>query len=55
MSLEKALEKFIQPELLQQENSYKCPKCKMKVEAQKRFTVYQAPVVATFQLKRYSC
>ncbi|GBM79562.1 Ubiquitin carboxyl-terminal hydrolase 42 [Araneus ventricosus] len=53
LSLEKALEKFIQPELLEQENSYKCPKCKMKVSAQKKFTVYKAPNVATFQLKRF--
>ncbi|CAL1284847.1 unnamed protein product [Larinioides sclopetarius] len=53
LSLEKALEKFIQPELLEQENSYKCPKCKMKVTAQKKFTVYKAPNVATFQLKRF--
>ncbi|GIY50029.1 ubiquitin carboxyl-terminal hydrolase 36 [Caerostris extrusa] len=52
-NLEKALEKFAQPELLEQENSYKCPKCKMKVTAQKRFTVYRPPNVATFQLKRF--
>lgn len=53
MSLEKALEKFTQPELLQHENSYKCPKCKMKVDAQKRFSVFRTPNVATFQLKRF--
>ncbi|GFQ88162.1 ubiquitin carboxyl-terminal hydrolase 36 [Trichonephila clavata] len=53
LSLEKALEKFTQPEILEQENSYKCPKCKMKVTAQKKFTVYRAPNVATFQLKRF--
>ncbi|XP_076323104.1 uncharacterized protein LOC143232015 isoform X2 [Tachypleus tridentatus] len=52
-SLEKALEKFIQPELLQNDNAYKCPKCNMKVSAQKRFTVHRAPNVATFQFKRF--
>ncbi|XP_035211828.1 ubiquitin carboxyl-terminal hydrolase 36-like isoform X1 [Stegodyphus dumicola] len=53
LTLEKALEKFIQPEILEQENAYKCPKCKMKVVAQKRFSVFQPPNVATFQLKRF--
>ncbi|KAG8181084.1 hypothetical protein JTE90_016597 [Oedothorax gibbosus] len=53
MSLQKALEKYTHPELLDQENSYKCPKCKMKVTAQKKFTVYKPPNVATFQLKRF--
>ena len=52
-SLEKALEKYIQPEILQQDNAYKCPKCKKKVPARKQFTVYRAPRVATFQLKRF--
>ncbi|XP_067118566.1 ubiquitin carboxyl-terminal hydrolase 36 isoform X2 [Centruroides vittatus] len=52
-SLEKALEKFIQPELLQNENAYKCPRCNMKVSAQKRFTVHRPPNVATFQFKRF--
>lgn len=53
LSLEKALEKFIQPELLQNENSYKCPQCKVKVSAHKRFSVHRAPNVATFQFKRF--
>ncbi|XP_013774560.2 ubiquitin carboxyl-terminal hydrolase 36-like isoform X2 [Limulus polyphemus] len=52
-SLEKALEKFVQPELLQNDNAYRCPKCKMKVSAQKRFTVHRAPNVATFQFRRF--
>lgn len=52
-SLEKALEKFIQPELLQNDNAYKCPRCNMKVSAQKRFTVHRPPNVATFQFKRF--
>ncbi|KAI1293741.1 Ubiquitin carboxyl-terminal hydrolase 36 [Halotydeus destructor] len=52
-SLEKALEKFIHPEILQQENAYKCSACKKKVPAKKRFTVQRAPKVATFQFKRF--
>ncbi|XP_054717252.1 ubiquitin carboxyl-terminal hydrolase 36-like [Uloborus diversus] len=53
LSLEKALEKSIQPELLHLDNSYSCPKCKTSVAAQKKYTVYRAPNVATFQLKRF--
>lgn len=52
-SLEKALEKFTQPETLQNDNAYKCSKCKKKVAAKKRFTVHRAPNVATFQFKRF--
>lgn len=52
-SLEKALEKFVEPELLQNDNAYKCPRCNVKVEAQKRFTVHRPPNVATFQFKRF--
>uniref|UniRef100_A0A131YI54 Ubiquitin carboxyl-terminal hydrolase 36 n=1 Tax=Rhipicephalus appendiculatus TaxID=34631 RepID=A0A131YI54_RHIAP len=52
-SLETALEKFVEPELLQNDNAYKCPRCNIKVMAQKRFTVHRAPNVATFQLKRF--
>ncbi|KAL3238848.1 hypothetical protein MRX96_021876 [Rhipicephalus microplus] len=52
-SLETALEKFVEPELLQNDNAYKCPRCNVKVMAQKRFTVHRAPNVATFQLKRF--
>ncbi|XP_077526750.1 ubiquitin specific peptidase 36 [Haemaphysalis longicornis] len=52
-SLEKALEKFVEPELLQNDNAYKCPRCNVKVMAQKRFTVHRPPNVATFQFKRF--
>ncbi|XP_049523698.1 ubiquitin carboxyl-terminal hydrolase 36 isoform X21 [Dermacentor silvarum] len=52
-SLETALEKFVEPELLQNDNAYKCPRCNIKVMAQKRFTVHRAPNVATFQFKRF--
>lgn len=52
-TLERALDKFVSPEILNQDNAYKCPRCKKKVHASKQFTVYRAPNVATFQLKRF--
>lgn len=52
-SLEDALKKFTQPETLEQEEAYNCFKCRRKVAARKRFTVFKAPNVATFQLKRF--
>lgn len=52
-SLEEALRKFTQPETLQDENAYRCGKCKRKVTARKRFSVFKAPNVATFQFKRF--
>lgn len=53
LSLEKALDKFVTAEILQNDNAYKCPRCKRKVLAKKQFTVFRAPNVATFQLKRF--
>lgn len=52
-SVEKALEKFTSPESLQNDNAYKCPKCKKKAPATKRFTVHREPNVITIQLKRF--
>ena len=52
-SLEDSLRRFTQAETLENENAYKCGRCKRKVTARKRFSVYKAPNVATFQLKRF--
>ena len=52
-SLEKALDKFVAPEILQHDEAYKCTRCKRKVLAKKQFTVFKAPNVATFQFKRF--
>ncbi|XP_014673028.1 PREDICTED: ubiquitin carboxyl-terminal hydrolase 36-like [Priapulus caudatus] len=52
-SVQRALERFVQPELLQKENAYDCRHCACKVTAQKRFTVFHAPSVLTLQLKRF--
>lgn len=53
MDLNKALEKWIKPELLEKDNAYKCLNCKSMVSAQKQFTIHRAPNVATFHLKRF--
>uniref|UniRef100_T1IR82 Ubiquitin carboxyl-terminal hydrolase n=1 Tax=Strigamia maritima TaxID=126957 RepID=T1IR82_STRMM len=52
-SLEKAMEKFVQAELLDNDNAYMCPRCLKKCPAQKRFSIHRAPNIATFQLKRF--
>ncbi|UXI14535.1 Down syndrome critical region protein 3-like protein [Sarcoptes scabiei] len=54
-SLEQALKNFVNPEILRNENAYKCMKCKKSVVAKKQFTVYRAPIITTFQLKRFEC
>ncbi|KAI2796749.1 Ubiquitin carboxyl-terminal hydrolase 42 [Blomia tropicalis] len=54
-SLEEALQKFVTPEILKQDNAYECGKCKKSVVAKKQFTVYRSPNVATFQFKRFDC
>lgn len=51
--MEDAFKKFTQPEILQNDNAYKCPQCKKKVAAVKRFTVARPPNVATIQFKRF--
>ncbi|XP_050394130.1 ubiquitin carboxyl-terminal hydrolase 36 [Patella vulgata] len=52
-NLEKAFEKYVQPETLDNENAYMCPRCKHKVPAHKRFSIHKAPNVLTVQLKRF--
>lgn len=52
-SLERAVDNFVQPEVLDNENAYMCPNCKQKCPAKKKFTIHRAPNIATFQLKRF--
>lgn len=52
-SVEKALERFTKPEHLQNDNAYKCTKCKKKGQATKRFSIHRPPNVVTIQLKRF--
>ncbi|XP_036125450.1 ubiquitin carboxyl-terminal hydrolase 36 [Molossus molossus] len=50
----RALELFVQPDVLSGENAYMCAKCKKKVPASKRFTVHRASSVLTLSLKRFA-
>jgi hypothetical protein len=53
-SVARALRHFSFPEKLIGENQYFCSKCKKKMDAEKRITVSQAPIVLTLQLKRFA-
>ncbi|XP_015281686.1 PREDICTED: ubiquitin carboxyl-terminal hydrolase 42 [Gekko japonicus] len=53
-SVNKALELFVKPEQLDDENSYKCSKCKKMVPASKRLTIHRASNVLTLSLKRFA-
>ncbi|KAG6821508.1 hypothetical protein H0H93_000017 [Arthromyces matolae] len=53
-TLRDALKKFIAIDHLKGSNKYKCEKCKKHVNAEKQFTVHEAPVVLTVHLKRFS-
>lgn len=52
-TLEKAFEKYVHPEMLDNDNAYMCTKCKQKVPAQKRFSVHKPPNVLTISFKRF--
>ncbi|ORY06429.1 cysteine proteinase [Basidiobolus meristosporus CBS 931.73] len=53
-SIEKAFSLFTKPEMLTNDNRYKCEKCNRLVDAQKRMTMYDSPNILTVQLKRFS-
>ncbi|KAE9409964.1 cysteine proteinase [Gymnopus androsaceus JB14] len=52
--LKDALRKFVAPDYLKGSDKYKCEKCKKPVNAAKRFTIHDAPVVLMVHLKRFS-
>ena len=52
-NIQKALERFVQPDQLEGKNAYKCANCKNTVQAQKRFSIQGVPNVLTLQLKRF--
>jgi len=52
-SVEEALHKFIQPEVLDKENQYNCEKCAKKVDAIKGLKIEKLPYLLTLQLKRF--
>ncbi|MCO5589682.1 hypothetical protein L7F22_043650 [Adiantum nelumboides] len=49
-----ALEHFTSTDYLRGTEKYRCEKCKMSVNATKRFTIHQAPPVLTIHLKRFT-
>ncbi|KAF8204736.1 cysteine proteinase [Pholiota molesta] len=51
-SLRGALRKFVEIDYLKGADKYKCEKCKKHVNAEKRFTIHEAPLVLTVHLKR---
>ncbi|KAI5120693.1 hypothetical protein M0805_006981 [Coniferiporia weirii] len=52
--LKDALKKFTAIDQLKGADKYKCEKCKRPVNAEKRFTIHQAPAVLTVHLKRFT-
>ncbi|XP_069728672.1 ubiquitin carboxyl-terminal hydrolase 17-like protein 6 [Phaenicophaeus curvirostris] len=53
-SIQQALNLFVRPEMLCNDNAYMCDRCKTKVQATKRFSIHQASNVLTLSLKRFS-
>ncbi|TBU33130.1 cysteine proteinase [Dichomitus squalens] len=53
-SLRDALRKFVAVDHLRGADKYKCEKCKKPVNADKQFTIHEAPAVLTVHLKRFS-
>ncbi|GAA6039623.1 hypothetical protein JCM8097_002222 [Rhodosporidiobolus ruineniae] len=53
-SLRDALGNLVKPDKLTGGNKYKCEKCKKLVNAEKRFTIEDAPLVLTIHLKRFT-
>ncbi|XP_046856479.1 uncharacterized protein LOC124449586 isoform X3 [Xenia sp. Carnegie-2017] len=54
-SVYNALQKLISVELLNGDNMYLCPRCKLKVPAKKRIQIHEPPNVLTMCLKRFDC
>jgi ubiquitin C-terminal hydrolase len=52
-SVEEALFKFVEPEVLSGDNQYSCEKCSKKVNALKGLKFTKFPYVLTLQLKRF--
>ncbi|KAH9899648.1 hypothetical protein C8Q73DRAFT_743540 [Cubamyces lactineus] len=53
-NLKDALRKFVAVDHLRGADKYKCEKCKKPVNADKQFTIDEAPLVLTLHLKRFS-
>lgn len=53
-SVEKALAHFVAPDILDDDNKYKCPLTKKYVKATKSMSIHEAPLVLIIQLKRFN-
>ena len=53
-SVRQALAKFVQVDYLRGANKYKCERCQKPVNADKQFTVHEAPICLTVHLKRFT-
>lgn len=53
-TISSALDNFTSLDHLSGSEKYRCEKCKMSVNATKRFTIHQAPTVLTVHLKRFT-
>ncbi|CAH1784497.1 unnamed protein product [Owenia fusiformis] len=54
ISLEQCLELFTEPEVLNPEHAWYCPKCKEHREASKQLSIWKLPHTMVIQLKRFS-
>jgi ubiquitin carboxyl-terminal hydrolase 47 len=52
-SVEEAIAKFVQPEILEKDNQYHCAHCNKKVDAAKGLKFVTFPYLLTLQLKRF--
>lgn len=52
-SVQEALSRFVQPELLEGDNQYLCTKCNKKVDAKKGLKLVTVPYLLMLQLKRF--
>ena len=48
------MQRFTKPEFLEQENRYRCEKCRQLVRARKQLTLHTPPRHLTVQLKRFT-
>lgn len=53
-SIEEALEMYVREERLTQSNRYKCEKCGILVDFEKKSTIFLLPPILTLHLKRFS-
>lgn len=51
-TLEEALKKYVQPEVLKNGNAYYCRTCQRIKKAKKTMTIYRAPNILTLHFKR---